>query len=44
MFAVLYDLLCALLTPIIWAAKLTAAAAVLLAPAFAAELLCRLFF
>ena len=44
MLTVLYDLICVLLTPVAWAAKLTAAAAVLLAPALAAELLCRLFF
>ena len=42
MLTVLYDLLCALLTPVAWAAKLAAAVALLLAPIALGEYLCRI--
>jgi hypothetical protein len=42
MLTVLYDLICALLTPVVWAAKLTAAVALLLAPVALGEYLCHI--
>ena len=42
MLSILYDITCALLTPVVWAAKLTAAVALLLAPVAVGEYLCHL--
>lgn len=42
MLSILYDITCALLTPVVWAAKLTACLAGILAPVAAAEYLCHL--